>query len=200
MNEHNTLTRCPWCGEDPLYVAYHDKVWGRPVRDKFELLEKLILDGQQAGLSWITILKKKNSYHDAYDGFDPEKIAAYDNAKIEKLLNNPGIIRNRLKIKSVIQNSQAFLALENSGTDFTEYLWSFVGGAPIINSFKTMDDVPTLSKESEAMSKALKKAGFSFVGPTICYAFMEAVGMINDHLVDCFAYKECEVLQKNFKL
>lgn len=183
--------RCPWCGDDPQYQAYHDEVWGRPVWDAQTLFEKLCLDGQQAGLSWITILRKQQTYEEAYDFFDAKKIIAYDQAKIDALLQNPGIIRNKLKVQSIINNARGFLAFEERGESFSEFLWNFVGGEPITNRFESMADVPVSTPESEAMSKALKKRGFTFVGPTICYAFMQAVGMVNDHLVSCAQWQQC---------
>lgn len=182
-------SRCGWCGDDPLYVRYHDEDWGVPVHDDRELLEKLILDGAQAGLSWITILRKRDNYREAFDGFDPEKIARYDERKIEELMNNAGIVRNRLKINAAITNARAYLKLREEST-FDQYLWQFVGGKTIDNKIKSMNEILTQSPESAAMSKALQKRGFKFVGPTICYAFMQAVGMINDHQVSCFRYKE----------
>ncbi|WP_416456044.1 DNA-3-methyladenine glycosylase I [Saccharophagus degradans] len=181
---------CPWCGSDPIYVHYHDTEWGVPEYDNQALLAKLILDGAQAGLSWITILKKRDGYYRAFDQFNPEKMARYTDAKLEKLMLDDGIVRNRLKIKSARQNAQAYLRIMKNGgpngeKDFSEFLWSFVGGQPIQNNYHSMSDVPAYSLEAEAMSKALKKAGFNFVGPTIVYAFMQAVGMVNDHLVSC---------------
>ncbi|MBO6850967.1 MAG: DNA-3-methyladenine glycosylase I [Marinobacter sp.] len=186
--------RCPWCGTDPLYVHYHDTVWGRPEYDELALFEKLCLDGQQAGLSWITILRKQHSYRQAYDDFDPQRIARYDDQKIEELLANPGIIRNRLKVHSIIRNARSFLQLKEQGTDFSEFLWSFVGGKPLQNRWQSFSDVPVTTTEAEAMSRALKKAGFNFVGPTIVYAFMQATGMVNDHLVDCPQHEACREL------
>ncbi|MBY6188773.1 DNA-3-methyladenine glycosylase I [Marinobacter hydrocarbonoclasticus] len=184
--------RCDWCGDDPQYVDYHDTQWGRPVFDKLELFEKLCLDGQQAGLSWLIILRKTESYRAAFDGFDPHKIAQYDEQKVEALLQNPGIVRNRLKVNSIIRNARAFLAMEEQGVDFSAFLWSFVNHQTIVNQRLSMSEVPATSPESDAMSKALKKAGFNFVGSTICYAFMQAVGMVNDHLVGCPQYHECQ--------
>ncbi len=185
-------TRCQWCGTDPLYVLYHDKEWGVPVYDEQALFAKLLLDGAQAGLSWITILRKRDNYYEAFDGFDPAKMAVYDEAKFESLMNNPGIVRNRQKIRSAIKNAQAYLTLQEEVGSFSTFLWQFVGGQPIQNSWQTLSDVPAKTAESEAMSKALKKRGFSFVGPTICYAFMQAVGMVNDHVTDCFRYKSLQ--------
>ncbi|MEL4282979.1 MULTISPECIES: DNA-3-methyladenine glycosylase I [Shewanella] len=183
--------RCNWVSDDPLYREYHDKVWGRPVYDSKELFAKLCLDGQQAGLSWITILKKQQNYEQAFADFEPAVIATFDDAKVQELMANPGIVRNRLKIHSIIRNAKGYLAYTEDGKDFSEFLWSFVGGKPLVNQFTSMSQVPAQTPESEAMSKALKKLGFNFVGPTICYAFMQAVGMVNDHLVDCIAYDAC---------
>ncbi|MDO3721512.1 DNA-3-methyladenine glycosylase I [Marinobacter sp. chi1] len=186
--------RCPWCGTDPLYVHYHDTVWGRPEWNPQALFEKLCLDGQQAGLSWITILRKQETYRKAYDGFDPEKIVRYDDQKVAELLANPGVIRNRLKVQSIIKNARGFLDLKEKGDNFADFLWKFVDGAPIQNHWQTFGEVPVTTPEAEAMSKALKKAGFTFVGPTIVYAFMQAVGMVNDHLVACPQHRECRAL------
>lgn len=190
----DATTRCPWCGTDPLYVHYHDTVWGRPEFDEFALFEKLCLDGQQAGLSWITILRKQESYRQAYDGFDPRLIANYDERKIEALLADPGIVRNRLKVHSIIRNARSFLKLKQQGIHFSEFLWSFVDGQPIQNRWQSVDEVPVITAEAEAMSRALKKAGFNFVGPTIVYAFMQATGMVNDHLLDCPQHTPCREL------
>lgn len=176
--------RCPWCGTDPIYVDYHDNEWGVPDYTDEGLFEKLILDGAQAGLSWITILKKREGYRRAFDQFNIEKMARYTDLKLEKLAQNPEIVRNKLKIKSARQNARAFLEISEKDT-FSHFLWQFVEGKPIQNHFNSMQEVPVLTVESEAMSKALKKAGFSFVGPTIVYAFMQAVGMVNDHLITC---------------
>jgi len=180
---------CPWVTiTDPIYVEYHDNEWGRPVYDSIELFEKLCLDGQQAGLSWITILKKKQGYRDAFCNFDPYLISQLSPEYLEKQLENKDIVRNRLKVNSIVKNANGYIKLEKEGVDFSEYLWSFVGGSPIVNEFLDMSEVPTQTKESQAMSKSLKKNGFNFVGPTICYAFMEAVGMVNDHLLNCPCY------------
>lgn len=184
--------RCPWCGDLPIYVDYHDTVWGMPTYDSKDLFAKLILDGAQAGLSWITILKKQENYFNAFDGLDPHKMALYDETKIQELLQNAGIVRNKLKIRSAVTNAQAYLEIEKEYGSFSDFLWSFVKNTPIVNSFKTSKDVPTSTPESDAMSKALKKKGFKFVGTTIVYAFMQAVGMVNDHLVDCHRWKECQ--------
>lgn len=187
----NDTGRCPWCGTDPLYVHYHDTVWGRPEYDDQALFEKLCLDGQQAGLSWITILRKQESYRKAYAGFDPERIARFTDQDIERLLQDPGIIRNRLKVHSMIRNARSYLALREGGLSFSDFLWQFVNGQPIQNHWQTLGQVPVTTPESDAMSRALKKAGFNFVGPTIVYAFMQATGMVNDHLVSCHAHAEC---------
>ena len=172
--------RCAWVTKDPEYIEYHDKQWGRPVYDARELFAKLCLDGQQAGLSWITILKRTESYHRAYADFDPHRIVQFDEQDVERLMQDSGIIRNRLKVQSIIRNARAYLALQEQGIDFADYLWGFVGGAPIVNQRQGNGDIPATSPESDAMSKALKKLGFNFVGSTICYAFMQAVGMVND--------------------
>ncbi|ABZ74584.1 DNA-3-methyladenine glycosylase I [Shewanella halifaxensis HAW-EB4] len=184
------VTRCDWVGADPIYQEYHDKLWGKPVFDSLELFEKLCLDGQQAGLSWITILKKQQNYEAAFANFDPKIIVTFDDEKIEELMLNPGIVRNRLKINSIIKNARAYLEFIEQGNDFSAFLWEFVGGEPKLNHFTSMSELPAQTPESEAMSKALKKLGFNFVGPTICYAFMQAVGMVNDHTTDCFCYQK----------
>lgn len=188
--------RCPWCGTDSIYVKYHDEDWGVPVYDDKELFAKLILDGAQAGLSWITILKKRDNYYEAFDGLDPEVIANYDQKKVESLLQNKGIVRNKLKINAAITNAKAYLKIVEEEGSFANYLWNFVEGKPIINKYKNMNEVPATSPESDAMSKALKKKGFKFVGSTICYAFMQAVGMVNDHFIGCFRYDEVQKLAK----
>jgi len=190
-NINKLKKRCTWCGDDALYCDYHDRVWGRPRWDSQDLFAKLCLDGQQAGLSWITILRKEQTYYAAYDDFSPEKIALYDQSKIDSLLQDPGIVRNKLKVNSIIKNAKAYLKIEAEEGSFADYIWSFVGGQPIQNSWESMADIPIVTPESEAMSKALKKKGFTFVGPTICYAYMEAVGMVNDHLTSCPQYHEC---------
>ena len=189
-----TPTRCGWVNDDPLCIAYHDEEWGVPVRDDRRLFEMLILEGAQAGLSWYTILKKRNGYRRAFDGFDPERIARYDERKIESLLADPGIVRNRLKVHAAIGNAGAWLDLRGSGIGIAEFLWDFVGGAPVVNAWRRLEDVPASTPVSEAMSKALKRRGFRFVGPTICYAFMQAVGMVNDHVVSCFRREACRTI------
>lgn len=186
--------RCPWCGTDPLYVAYHDTVWGRPEHDSQALFEKLCLDGQQAGLSWITILRKQGSYRAAYANFDPQAIARFTDADVHRLLSDPGIVRNRLKVQSIIRNARSYLALQEQGIEFAGFLWQFVDGAPRQNHWQSLEQVPVTTPESRAMSRALKQAGFNFVGPTIVYAFMQATGMVNDHLVTCHAHAECQQL------
>lgn len=186
-----TLKRCYWPGDDPQYISYHDKEWGVPELEDKALFAKLILDGAQAGLSWITILRKRQNYFDAFDGLDPEIMASYDEEKIQELLQNPGIVRNKLKVRSAVTNAQAYLRIIEREGRFSEYLWQFTNGKVIVNHLKDMSDYKATSAESDAMSKALKKEGFKFVGSTICYAFMQAVGMVNDHLVDCFCHKKC---------
>lgn len=192
-------TRCPWCGSAEDYVAYHDRVWGRPVSDSRELFAKLCLDGQQAGLSWITILRKQANYERIFHGLDPQRCAAMTDDDLETALQDPGIVRNRLKVFSIRRNALAYMRIE-SEQPFNQFLWSFVGGSPIQNRFSRFDQVPTQTPESEAMSKALKKAGFTFVGPTIVYAFMQAVGMVNDHLAGCPQYEVCQHLGETFVL
>jgi len=182
--------RCEWAKNHPLYHVYHDEEWGVPSHDDRHLFEMLILDGAQAGLSWLTILKKRENYRQAFDNFDAEKMAAYDDQKIAKLMQNPGIIRNRRKIESAIKNARGFLQIQAEFGSFDAYLWQFTGGGTIRNRWATIADIPALTPESEAMSKDLKKRGFSFVGPTICYAFMQSIGMVNDHTTDCFRYDE----------
>jgi DNA-3-methyladenine glycosylase I len=181
-------TRCQWAGSDPLYVAYHDLEWGVPVHDDLTLFEFLILEGAQAGLSWSTILKKRDAYRAAFDGFDPAIVAAYDDAKVAELLANSGIVRNRAKVASAIGNARAVLQIRQELGSLDAYLWQFVGGRPIQNAWRSLAEVPAETVESRAMSKDLRKRGLNFVGPTICYAFMQAVGMVNDHTVDCFRY------------
>ena len=184
-------TRCEWVTDDPLYIAYHDEEWGVPVRDDRQLFEMLILEGAQAGLSWYTILKKREAYRRAFDGFDPERIARYDARKVASLLDDAGIVRNRLKVQAAIGNARAWIELRDSGAGFSEWLWELAGGTPVVNAWKRIEDVPASTPVSEAMSKALKRRGFRFVGPTICYAFMQAVGMVNDHVTTCFRREAC---------
>src|SRR3989338_4682934 len=179
------IKRCQWVTEDPLYISYHDEEWGVPIHDDRLLFEFLILEGAQAGLSWITVLKKRAYYKSVFDNFDAKKIEKYNANKIKKLLADPGIIRNRLKIAATIQNAKSFLQLQKEFGTFDHYIWQFVGDTPKQNHWKTLKQVPSSTKESDAMSKDLKKRGFNFVGSTICYAFMQAVGLVNDHTVDC---------------
>ena len=181
----STNGRCPWAGSDPLYVKYHDEEWGVPSHDDRHLFEMLILEGAQAGLSWITILRKRAAYRKAFDRFDARKISRYDAAKVRALLADPGIVRNRLKVAGAVRNARAFLEVQREFGSFDAYLWPFVGGAPAINRPRSMQDVPARTPASDALSKDLKKRGFTFVGSTICYAFMQAVGMVNDHLTTC---------------
>ena len=181
-----TPTRCGWAGDDPLYVAYHDEEWGVPVHDDRRLFEMLILEGAQAGLSWITILRRREGYRRAFDGFDPERIARYTERRKAALLQDERIIRNRAKVDAAVRNAQAFLEIE----DFDRFLWDFVGGQPKQNRWKELKEIPPETPESKAMSKELRRRGFNFVGPTICYAFMQATGMVNDHLTGCFRYGE----------
>ena len=183
------LIRCSW-PSDELSIRYHDEEWGLPTHGDATLFEFLILEGAQAGLSWDTILKKRENYRAAFDSFEAKKIARYDRRKIQSLMNNAGIIRNRLKIASAVQNAKAFLKVQEEFGSFDAYIWQFTGGAPLVNSRRSSKQVPASTKESDAMSKDLKKRGFSFVGTTICYAFMQAVGMVNDHLVICFRYSQ----------
>ena len=189
--------RCPWPGEDPLYVAYHDEEWGVPEYDDRALFEKLILDGFQAGLSWITILRKRETFREAFDGFEPETIARYKPARVEKLLRNPGIIRHHGKIEATIGNARAYLDMMEKGEGFSDFLWSFTDGVPQQNKWKSIAQVPAETPMSISMSKELKKRGFKFCGPTIVYAFAQAVGIVNDHLVTCPRHKTCSALVRN---
>ena len=182
--------RCRWASADPLYERYHDKEWGRPLKDDHALFELLTLEGCQAGLSWITVLRKREHYREVYDGFDPAKIARYTPAKLAKLLADPGIIRHKGKIEASVSNAKAYLALVEREGSFAKFLWSFVGGKPKKNHRQTMKGMPARTPESDALSKALQKAGFKFVGSTICYAFMQASGMVDDHVVGCHRYRE----------
>lgn len=186
-------TRCPWCGDDPLYVQYHDVEWGVPVRDDSKLFEFLILETFQAGLSWITVLRKREHFREAFDFFDYRKIALYGEKKLESLLQNPGIIRNKLKIKATVTNAQAFLKVQEEFGSFSNYIWGFVDGTPIHNSYTSISDLPANTPLSDTISKDLKNRGFKFVGTTVVYAHMQATGMVNDHLVDCFRYAEIKV-------
>ena len=182
---------CGWPGDDELMIAYHDTEWGTPAHDDRKLFELLLLDNAQAGLSWRTILHKRENYRKAFDNFDPAKIARYKQRKIASLLNNPGIVRNRLKVAAAVTNAQCVLDIQAEFGSFDAYLWQFVNGKPIRNKWKTLKDIPATSGESDAMSKAMKKRGLKFVGSTICYAFMQSAGLVNDHLVSCFRYRHC---------
>ena len=179
-------TRCPWSEKDDLYKAYHDEEWGVPLHDDRKLFELINLEGAQAGLSWYTVLTKREAYRKAFDDWDPIKISRYKQARVEKLLTNPGIIRNRLKVEGTVLNAKAFLAIQKEFGSFDAYIWQFVGGKPIVNHWKTMGQVPAKTPESDVMSKDLKKRGFKFIGSTICYAFMQATGMVDDHLASCW--------------
>ena len=182
------LRRCGWVSDDPLYVEYHDEEWGVPLHDDRRLFEMLTLEGAQAGLSWITVLRKRQNYRRLFDGFEVEKVARYGGEKIESLLQDAGIIRNRLKVESTVSNAQAFLQVQEEHGSFDTYLWSFVDGRPIVNRWKSLAEVPASTPLSDELSKDLKRKGFRFVGTTICYAFMQAVGMVNDHTTDCFRH------------
>ncbi|MDR0481359.1 MAG: DNA-3-methyladenine glycosylase I [Gallionellaceae bacterium] len=186
MDKH----RCAWAGNDPLYRAYHDEEWGVPLHDERALFEFLILEGAQAGLSWITILKKRDHYRAAFDHFNPQRIARYGEDKIKSLLNDPGIVRNRLKVEAAVNNAQKFLEMQKEFGSFDAFIWQFIGGATRQNRWRRQADVPASTPESDAMSKELKRRGFKFVGSTICYALMQATGMVNDHVTDCFRHKE----------
>jgi DNA-3-methyladenine glycosylase I len=193
------LPRCPWPGEDPLYVAYHDQEWGVPEYDDRALFEKLILDGFQAGLSWITILRKRDNFRKAFDDFDPAKIARYDATKIHELMNDAGIVRNRAKIEGAVASARAYLRIMDEGPGFSKLLWSFVDHKPKVNAFKTTRSVPASTPVSVAISKELAARGFKFVGPTIVYAFMQATGMVNDHLATCHRHAACAAIKPGHK-
>ena len=186
------IRRCGWCGSDPLYVAYHDKEWGVPEYDDRKLFEMLVLEGAQAGLSWLTILKKRDNYRRAFHRFDPQRIARYGDGEIDRLLHDPGIVRNRLKIEAAISNARGCLQIIDEFDSLSDYLWAFVDHTPIVNQRATPADIPGQTAISEKMSKDLKQRGFNFVGPTICYAFMQAVGMVNDHTTDCFRHRQLQ--------
>ncbi len=190
MDKAAAPVRCAWAGSDPLYLAYHDREWGVPVHDDRLLFEFLTLEGAQAGLSWITILRKREAYRAAFAGFNPEVVARFDGAKIVELLADPGIVRNRLKVESAITNARAFLRVREEFGSFDAYLWRFVEGRPIRNAWKSITDIPASTPLSDALSRDLKRRGFRLVGSTICYAHMQAVGMVNDHIVDCFRWRE----------
>jgi len=190
MTLNDQKSRCAWVNDSPLYQDYHDQEWGRPIYDERLLFEFLILEGAQAGLSWLTILKKREHYRIAFDHFDAHKIACYDQPKIDALMNDAGIVRNKLKILAAIANAKAFLAIQQEGLNFSDFIWSFVDGKPIKNHWQQKAFVPATSAISDQLAKALKARGFTFVGSTICYAFMQAVGMVNDHTIDCFCYEK----------
>ncbi|HVN84817.1 MAG TPA: DNA-3-methyladenine glycosylase I [Candidatus Binatia bacterium] len=184
------MTRCTWAGDDPLNIRYHDQEWGVPVHDDRRLFELLILEGAQAGLSWLTILRKREHYRRAFARFDAKRVAAFGCGEINRLLADPGVVRNRLKIESAVSNARAFLAVRAEFGSFDAFIWSFTGGRPMQNRWRRSGDVPAQTPDAEQMSRALKRRGFRFVGPTICYAFMQATGMVNDHLLDCFRHRE----------
>lgn len=192
MSDSDNLIRCAWPLGHPLMIHYHDTEWGVPLHDDRKLFEFLVLDAAQAGLSWRTVLLKRENYRQAFDNFDAEKIARYTEKRVEKLLTNPGIIRNRLKVRSAITNARTLLKVRDEFGSFDKYIWQFVGGQPRINRLKSLKEIPATSNESDAMSKDLKARGFNFVGSTICYAFMQAAGLVNDHLVTCFRYREVQ--------
>ena len=185
-----TIQRCGWCSSDPLYIAYHDKEWGKPEHDEAQLFEMLCLEGQQAGLSWITVLKKRENYRNAFHQFDPTTVAAMTDEDVERLVLDAGIIRHRGKIQAIIGNARAYLAMEQNGEPFSEFVWSFVNNDPKITQAATLAEIPTSTPASDALSKALKKRGFKFVGTTICYSFMQACGLVNDHITGCFCHPE----------
>ena len=194
MAEEARDKRCTWCGSDPQYVAYHDQDWGVPVYDDTLLFEMLILEGAQAGLSWLTILKKRDNYRKAFHAFDAARIARYDQHEIDRLMQDTGIVRNRLKIESTIKNARGFLQIRDEFSSFSDYLWKYVEGKPIINSWQNLSAIPAHTELSDQLGKDLKKRGFNFVGSTICYAFMQSIGMVNDHTTDCFRYREINLL------
>ena len=191
------INRCGWSISDPLMIDYHDDEWGVPIHDDLKHFEMIVLDGAQAGLSWQTVLKKREAYREAFDNFDFRKVARYDDKKIKELLNNPGIIRNRLKVSSAIKNANAFLEVREEFGTFDKYIWQFVGHRTMHNSWKSLKELPAKTSESDDMSKDLKKRGFSFVGSTICYAYMQAAGMVNDHTIECFRHKELKRISRN---
>jgi DNA-3-methyladenine glycosylase I len=194
LEEIIVTKRCAWCGDDPLYVRYHDEEWGVPVRDDPTLFEFLILEGAQAGLAWITILRKREGYRALFDGFDAQKIARYTDKKLDKILTDPSIVRNRLKVYGARKNAQAFLKVQEEKGSFANYIWDFVDGQPIQNQPKSLREVPATTEVSNRLSKDMKKRGFTFVGPTIMYAYMQATGMVNDHTTECFRHRECRQL------
>jgi DNA-3-methyladenine glycosylase I len=197
VKRRGAVERCAWCGEDPLYVAYHDEEWGVPVHDDRRLFEFLVLEGAQAGLSWLTILRKREAYREAFSGFDPAAVARYDGRAVRRLLRNAGIVRNRLKVESAVANARAFLDVQEEFGSFDAYVWRFVGGKPRRNAWRTMRQIPAVTAEAEVLSRDLRSRGFRFVGPTICYAHMQATGMVNDHVVGCFRYREVNRLARS---
>jgi DNA-3-methyladenine glycosylase I len=194
-----SLVRCDWTGADDLMIRYHDTEWGFPVSDDRKLFEFIVLEGAQAGLSWATILRRRENYRKAFDGFDPEKVASYGEERIAELLSDPGIIRNRLKVRSAVTNARAFLDVAGEFGSFSRYMWGFVDGRPVMNGFRSMSELPATSDVSDGMSRDLKKRGFRFVGSTICYAHMQSVGMVNDHVTGCFRYREIEEYAASFE-
>ena len=198
-SEVDKRTRCPWAARDPLLMAYHDQEWGVPVHNDRALFEFLILEGAQAGLSWSTILRKRPAYREAFDGFNPHKIAEYDESKLAALLSNAGIVRNRLKVQAAVTNARAFIAIQKEAGKFDSYIWQFVSGQPVQNSWRNVQEVPARTEQSDQMSKELAKRGFKFVGSTICYAFMQATGMVNDHLIDCFRHLDLKKAPKRVR-
>jgi DNA-3-methyladenine glycosylase I len=190
-DQTDVIVRCPWCGSDPLYISYHDNEWGVPLHDEWRLFEMLTLEGAQAGLSWLTILRKREGYRRAFAGFDPQLVAGFDDGDVARLLADPGIVRNRLKVASTISNARAVLEVQARYGSLDDFLWSFVNGEPLRNRWRSMADIPASTSFSDTMSKELKRHGFRFVGSTICYAFMQATGMVNDHLTGCFCYDRC---------
>ena len=191
--------RCEWSGNNPLYIAYHDEEWGVPAHDDRHLFEMLLLEGAQAGLSWLTILKKRENYRKAFHSFDPEKVAAYSERDVQRLLSDSGIVRNRLKIEAAIKNARGIRKIQEEYGTLTVFLWRYVDGTPRQNNWKSMAELPTRTPQSDAMSKDLKRRGFNFVGPTICYSFMQAIGMVNDHVVDCFRHAEVKQMAQQSK-
>jgi DNA-3-methyladenine glycosylase I len=199
IRQRRSLGRCEWGGSDPLYIAYHDEEWGVPSYDDRHLFEMLLLEGAQAGLSWLTILKKRENYRKAFHGFDPKKIAAYSQRDIQRLLNDPGIVRNRLKIESAIKNARGMLKIVQEFGSFSSFLWRYVNNSPRQNAWKSLSELPTRTEQSDMMSNDLKKRGFHFIGSTICYAFMQSVGMVNDHIIGCFRYAEVKKMTQQGK-
>ena len=192
--------RCSWCGSDPLYVAYHDDQWGVPAHEERELFEMLVLEGAQAGLSWLTILRRREGYRRAFAGFDPAKVARFDARRVARLLADPGIVRNRMKIEAAVGNARRVLELRTTHGGLARFLWDFAGGRPIQNHWRSLAEIPALTPASSAMSRALRGLGFGFVGPTVCYALMQAVGMVNDHTTDCFRHREVAALGRSWRL